>query len=184
MVKPEVFSQLFVTLVVFLTLLSGGQPEVSKELSLVLCWVLQSVSSGWRVTHFFRKRILGRKGFLVAQAVHSLAPRIFQRSSYFLAKFCLKHLRNVKLSCLVNLQYFYHCECNCLLVRPLLGLSIWVKLNFNGIELGVWKCSLPLLPQPGAGALPGVEIKASADLSSDPTLALPHTTCFHSHILG
>ena len=170
MVKPEVFSQLFVTLVVFLTLLSGGQPEVSKELSLVLCWVLQSVSSGWRVTHFFRKRILGRKGFLVAQAVHSLAPRIFQRSSYFLAKFCLKHLSNIKLLCLVY-------------IRPLLGLSIWVKLNFNGIELGVWKCSLPLLPQPGAGALPGVEIKASADLSSDPTLALPHTTCFHSHIL-
>ena len=171
MVKPEVFSQLFVTLVVVLTLLSGGQPEVSKELSLVLCWVLQSVSSGWRVTHFFRKRILGRKGFLVAQAVHSLAPRIFQRSSYFLAKFCLKHLSNIKLLCLVY-------------IRPLLGLSIWVKLNFNGIELGVWKCSLPLLPQPGAGALPGVEIKASADLSSDPTLALPHTTCFHSHILG
>ena len=170
MVKPEVFSQLFVTLVVFLTLLSGGQPEVSKELSLVLCWVLQSVSSGWRVTHFFRKRILGRKGFLVAQAVHSLAPRIFQRSSYFLAKFCLKHLSNIKLLCLVY-------------IRPLLGLSIWVKLNFNGIELGVWKCSLPLLPQPGAGALPGVEIKASADLSSDPTLALPLTTCFHSHIL-
>ena len=170
MVKPEVFSQLFVTLVVVLTLLSGGQPEVSKELSLVLCWVLQSVSSGWRVTHFFRKRILGRKGFLVAQAVHSLAPRIFQRSSYFLAKFCLKHLSNIKLLCLVY-------------IRPLLGLSIWVKLNFNGIELGVWKCSLPLLPQPGAGALPGVEIKASADLSSDPTLALPLTTCFHSHIL-
>ena len=170
MVKPEVFSQLFVTLVVFLTLLSGGQPEVSKELSLVLCWVLQSVSSGWRVTHFFRKRILGRKGFLVAQAVHSLAPRISQRSSYFLAKFCLKHLSNIKLLCLVY-------------IRPLLGLSIWVKLNFNGIELGVWKCSLPLLPQPGAGALPGVEIKASADLSSDPTLALPLTTCFHSHIL-